>query len=144
MSDTVAVKVTNSIISNCNTYGIYADQAALTVTGSEISYNKLMGIFFENPVSLATVSNCVFGNNGSYAMYNTDPSVCIEARVNYWGHSSGPLDESSYNDCADLYNPTGLGERVSDGILYSSWIIRPEPDPKPIYKIMASILDLLL
>src|SRR5262249_9612298 len=36
----------------------------------------------------------------------------------WWGHPSGPLDASDDRATGGLFNPGGLGNAVSDGILY--------------------------
>lgn len=64
-------------------------------------------------VSLSTLGqrlrDNVFINNG----YALSSLYSCDARRNYWGDSTGPYNET--------YNPSGLGDRVSDSVIFDSW-----------------------
>ncbi len=46
----------------------------------------------------------------------------IDAESNWWGDASGPLDNSDDTGTGGLYNPGGLGDEVTDLVLYHPWI----------------------
>ena len=43
----------------------------------------------------------------------------VAATNNYWGDDSGPLDNSDDRATGGLFNPTGLGQAVSDNVSQS-------------------------
>lgn len=45
----------------------------------------------------------------------------MDARYNWWGHDSGPLDTSDDSASGGLYNPTGQGDRVTNYVNYMPW-----------------------
>jgi hypothetical protein len=45
----------------------------------------------------------------------------VDAQQNWWGHNSGPHDESASDG---LFNPDGQGDAVSDGVNYLHWLRR--------------------
>src|SRR6185369_10534848 len=68
----------------------------------------------------ASFANSVFTNNTTAAI-NRDPSRRVSAAGNWWGHPSGPRDNSDDTASSGLFNPEGLGNPVSDGIAYAPW-----------------------
>ena len=65
----------------------------------------------------------------------------LDARYNWWGDSSGPYEESS--------NPDGLGDEVTDFVIYDPWAISINPIPyfvKPeegfLYFNIADIIEI--
>lgn len=96
-------------------YGIYVESAALPVIGgSAMDYNS-------------------FSSHINYAVYNADPTTCINAQYNYWGMYGGPLDvEYGVDDCMDDGNNNIGAERVSDDVDYGNWTnddFTPTPVP---------------
>ncbi|MFV9644924.1 MAG: right-handed parallel beta-helix repeat-containing protein [Desulfobacterales bacterium] len=69
-----------------------------------------------------TIINNVFDGN-RYGIYTSNSSNIINAENNYWGDSSGPLDDSDDTGTGGLYNPNGLGCKVSDYVDYHPWLI---------------------
>jgi hypothetical protein len=45
----------------------------------------------------------------------------VDAQQNWWGHNTGPYDESASDD---FFNPDGQGDAVSDGVNYLRWLRR--------------------
>jgi hypothetical protein len=45
----------------------------------------------------------------------------VDAQQNWWGHNSGPYDESASDG---FFNPDGQGDAVSDGVNYLHWLRR--------------------
>jgi hypothetical protein len=87
------------------------------ITNNIISNNEL-GIwccFGGNP---HVEFNDIYGNS-EWGMHNEDNNYWIYAENNWWGDSTGPRDTSQIDT---LYNPNGLGDRVSDHVDYDPWI----------------------
>jgi len=84
--------ITNCTIKNNNNYGVYTDGGA-------------------NPT--VSGSNSIYSNT-AYGVFNADSTVTINAINNYWGHITGPYHATT--------NPTGLGNAVSNYVLYRPWL----------------------
>jgi nitrous oxidase accessory protein NosD len=63
--------------------------------------------------------NSIEGNL-TYGMYVTGFDSAVDAQVNWWGHNSGPYDDSPDG----FHNPDGQGDAVSDGVDYLHWLRR--------------------
>lgn len=146
--------VINNTVRNCTGSGIYLEEVAVTTqvgantiagcaTGIDVNNcsPQLAGnILFGNGVGIRVTgsaapnlfSNTFFGNT-DYGVENTNTSATIWARGNNWGHASGPYDPSDDTAAGGLYNPDGLGDRVTDKVDYADWLIPdlqpPAPDP---------------
>jgi hypothetical protein len=99
-----------------------------TVTGCDISHWDYGVVAYEygGPVTSHVHDNLIY-LNGTYGMYtNATPSRATQdATGNWWGDASGPYH--------DPLNPSGLGDAVSDGIDFDSWLtsnIICDPDPE--------------
>ena len=130
--------ITDSTIEINDEHGIYLDNSTADIARNTIAYNSQDGIFATgsnttptlrnnvikyndegihtengaNPLiggSLAD-ANDIFGNT-SYGVHNTDSSVLIMARYNYWGDPDGPN--------------AGQGDRVSDYVNFSHYLGKP-------------------
>jgi hypothetical protein len=55
--------------------------------------------------------------DGTYGVYNFNPPTVVDARGNWWGHSSGPQHAS--------LNPGGQGVTVTNGVLFDPWLNDP-------------------
>ena len=53
---------------------------------------------------------------------NTGTAFTVDATGNWWGHASGPLDNSDDTGSGGFYNPGGLGDPVSDKVDYGGWL----------------------
>jgi len=71
------------------------------------------------------VHNCGITDVNGWGLFNGDATTLVDARRNWWGDVSGPLDDSDAPDLANLYNPEGLGCKVSDNVDYSDWLVAP-------------------
>src|SRR5690606_21893332 len=56
--------------------------------------------------------------NAIGGIFNNTPPVVIDARFNWWGDPSGPHHGAK--------NPAGLGDSVSDGVLFFPWAVDDE------------------
>ena len=134
-----SVTIANSEI-NSNRSGIYVQDASPSIVASNILHNSSWGIYLthsnaeirDNQIQLNTnglyvgnssmpaiTGNTISGNT-SYGLYYSGSTV-IDATNNYWGDPSGPLDDSDDRAIGGLYNPTGLGNKVSDHVNYYPW-----------------------
>jgi len=71
--------------------------------------------------TVGKVDSCDFFDNSSYAIKNTGMAHTVWAKNCWWGHNSGPDDPSDDTGSGGLYNPTGLGDPVTDMVDYSPW-----------------------
>ncbi|MCD4736861.1 MAG: T9SS type A sorting domain-containing protein, partial [Bacteroidales bacterium] len=122
---TVTVDVENSTftgILHADCLGIsgYADGTInLTITGNNIN-NWDYGIYaYEYAGGLINITahtNNISGNNFGFYYYSETKGV-MDATYNWWGDATGP-----YNL---LNNPAGLGDTVSDNVLFDPWYTNP-------------------
>lgn len=82
------------------------------ITGSSFLRNGV-GLLADGG-SKPTISATQFSQNASKAIDNKTPASVIVATGNWWGHASGPKDA--------IGNPQGLGDVVSDGVNYGSYL----------------------
>jgi hypothetical protein len=83
-----------------------------TITGCDITGNTIgiaVGIGSADASVIVASQNKVYGNT-DYGVLSSGPQV--DARYNWWGDVSGP---------AHANNPCGLGDDISDNVLYSPW-----------------------
>jgi RHS repeat-associated protein len=78
--------------------------------------NSGNGILVKNQVSPILIAASRFEQHTGYAVVNQN-SAEIDARGNWWGDETGPLHVT--------LNPEGLGEKVSDGVLFDPWRTTP-------------------
>ena len=96
--DTDQVTITSSVLENSRKAGLHVT-ATVTTAPPPITGNNIIG-------------------NATFGVQNVS-SVVIDARGNWWGDASGPLHT--------VQNPAGLGDRVSDNVLFDPWEIAPLP-----------------
>lgn len=117
--------ITNCTISKNNDTGINLTFNSLgNLIKWNFIHNNYNGIYFKSN-SNATVHYNEIHNNTNYGVNNTDSSVIVNATYNWWGHPSGPYDPSDDTATGGLYNPSGLGNNVSDYVIYSIWLLKP-------------------
>lgn len=106
-----ALTVEDSLLTKSGQFGILAASGNTTLRNNEITEN-VVGIRYHNG-SLTLQGNSIY-NNVDYGMMNTSLAhTVVDAKNTWWGDSSGPKHTTT--------NPTGLGNRVSDYILYQPW-----------------------
>lgn len=77
--------------------------AGVYPTEVKINYNNIVG-------------------SGSYGLWvGEDVAEPVDARYNWWGDASGPYHPS--------LNPTGLGDKVSDNVNFSPWLLTEKVPP---------------
>jgi hypothetical protein len=83
--------------------------------------NNREGIRVENGANPRVGPHNRFEANLTYALYNDDREVCVDATGNDWGAPSGPLDASARSDACGQGRNDGQGGMVSDHVKYSPW-----------------------
>jgi len=58
--------------------------------------------------------NCIY-NSASFGLWANEEAMTVDAINNFWGDPSGPAHST---------NPDGLGDEVSDGVLFEPWLSR--------------------
>jgi hypothetical protein len=105
----------NNVIVDCSTttapkaLGV---RTCVSMRGNRIINNQPQSrwaVYVFHAGSLTAERN-IFSGNG-VGMHNQSPDV-VDARDNWWGDSTGPRAST---------NPVGLGDSVSDNILYEPW-----------------------
>ncbi|MCB0190769.1 MAG: hypothetical protein KDJ65_02395 [Anaerolineae bacterium] len=93
----------------------------------EHNFRGLEALSGSDPV----IENSQFFNTQNLAVFNDSPAVLVDARLNWWGDASGPFHPT--------LNPTGVGDQVSDGVLFEPWLESP-----PVFIDPDSIIPLAL
>ena len=93
--------------------------------------NNKYGVYAVHPGVSVKISGSIIENNTDYGVFNAT-SICIDARHNFWGNPTGPLDNSEAHDCVyeqgyAYHNPEGTGNMVSDNVIYDPWNRSNEP-----------------
>ena len=89
------------------------DGASPMIEGSSFLRNRI-GLELNNS-SKPTIATTQLSTNSEYAILNNTPATLVTATGNWWGHSTGPKDI--------IANPTGLGDSVSAGVNYGSFLL---------------------
>ena len=71
-----------------------------------------------------TLNQNMISGNSTYGVYVTGLASNIDAQRNWWGHDTGPLDDSDDRGTGGFYNPSGQGDAVTDNADYSFWLQR--------------------
>ncbi len=112
-----SVTVTSSAVSHSWGNGIDVYNASPVITGNTITGNYY-GLWIQG--SSGTYQGNTISGNLSFGLYYSGSSI-INATNNNWGDQSGPLDDSDDRASGGLFNPAGLGNKVSDHVLYYPW-----------------------
>ena len=99
--------------------GIYIEGASPTIERCTIANNFGDGVLCStgdqgSSIPLITPYNYIYANTG-YGVRNIDPTVVIDAILNWWGDPSGPYHPT--------LNPDGFGNQVSDYVLFDPFSI---------------------
>jgi parallel beta-helix repeat protein len=125
-----AINIENNNL-HSNTIGVLVQRLNHTTEPREVNihYNN-----FEGNTEFG-VLNCYswVGKDKTYTP--TNASFVVDARFNWWGHETGPLHETSWMYMGEPYGPHyGLGDSVSDYVLYDPWLKTPFTPP-PIHDV---------
>jgi uncharacterized repeat protein (TIGR01451 family) len=77
---------------------------------------NVIGVQAEGGAQPLLRDNVIMANR-DYGVRNLAPAVTVNAALNYWGSLSGPYHPTR--------NPTGAGDRVSDGVSFVPWLQVP-------------------
>lgn len=121
----ITARGTAAVIDHCEitrslSTGFYADASA-TPTIQHCDFHDNTNFGLNNHHSSAPVLRFnTFRSHPNYGVINSDPSVLLDASMNYWGSPTGPIHSS---------NPGGTGDRVSDDVNYSPFLTSPSSGP---------------
>ncbi len=118
---TDSLTLTNSTIAFSRGEGVVVSGASPNISGNIIRDNVL-GIVTVGGARPALRGNKIFGNS-QYGLSNNNLTVTVDAQNNWWGSVKGPYDPSDDRATGGWYNPSGDGDRVSDGVNYAPWQI---------------------
>jgi uncharacterized repeat protein (TIGR01451 family) len=113
-----------AILRNCNIeYGGAAAEPALKVqspksaiiVNSAVRHAASDGVYVDAATPPVLSQNEVSGN--VFGVRNTRTAVPVDARQVWWGDTTGPYHAT--------LNPGGLGNAVSDGVLFDPWLTEP-------------------
>jgi hypothetical protein len=111
-----------------------------------------VGLDLANAVLEGNLSRVLTGNNGTgvrssgtsatfrestltgttWGLQNVTPaSACVDAVSNWWGAANGPSGDPPLQGC-ETEDPNGAGSRVSDGVLFGSFLGVPGDDGDPV------------
>lgn len=91
--------------------GIYNTGGVITLQASELAHHRSHGL--KHAAGTSTITESTLHDLPGFGVYN-ETSDPLDARNNYWGHSSGPR----HNDL----NPDGQGVLASDDVLFEPWL----------------------
>ncbi len=95
---------------------VSADTNSLTIRHSTIARSYNDGIRLNGGAPTIEYNSIV--ENDGYGVNNLDGSITAYAQCNWWGHASGPYHAT--------LNPDGLGQKVSDHVVFSPWLTSPD------------------
>jgi len=132
----------NYLISNTWQIDISNDARNITVTYNDIINATEDGIdvwsYFGDvyPTNVEIHYNNITGS-GSYGIWASEEleAAPVNATFNWWGDSTGPYHKTSWVYDSQTIGPHyGLGDNVSDYVLYDPWIGKPAL-PEPLFKV---------
>ena len=106
-------------------FGLAMRGSNVTVGPGNAITNNGIGVL-SNASADVNVNNNAITGNVTFGIQNTEDAVVINAKNNYWGDPSGPLDNNvpvgGQGDRLGLSNPTGLGDAVTDFVDYEPFL----------------------
>lgn len=105
-----------------------SNSTAITVTSTGVAIEGLIIKDYSTGILVTTtgnaeVSGCQVFDNLFSGIVNENINTQVLATNCWWGSSSGPFDPSDDRANGGLYNPDGLGNPVSDRIMYYPWSV---------------------
>ena len=97
---------------DANGAGLSMNAATVYVYSSKFMTNHV-GVWVGG-ASNVMVTRSQFASNRDFGVQNYSSPNDVDARHNWWGHSSGPHHPTS--------NPAGQGDNVTDGVRYDPWL----------------------
>lgn len=114
--------------------GITINSGNLTVRGTRIHNNAWSGIDLTWEGSLSISCSSIEHNGVGVRNMNSDQSVSADARGNWWGDASGPMDENN--------RPDATGDAVYGAVDYAGWLLADPlaSDPCAVRKCASNVL----
>ncbi len=128
----------NEIYGNLRGVYAYGTSTGITVNGENVIRDNAQGVVMASANSGLINNNEIYDNNvetwitegiNPFGVVNLDDTGTdgdIEANHNYWGDATGPFDGSDDTGTGGLYNPSGLGDEVTDFVDYDPWYASPD------------------
>lgn len=125
------IRIDNNTIEECGTgidIGVFL--SSTVYMNDNIVRDGEYGIYVANDTtSSVTAEGNSIVENSEYGMYcNTG---LINATENWWGSSSGPLDQKTLPGTPNYNNPSGGGDRVSSYVDYKPYLTSDPAAPAP-------------
>ncbi|MCP3869669.1 MAG: hypothetical protein GY703_16575, partial [Gammaproteobacteria bacterium] len=105
------VEIRRSVVSYSGRNGIEVRYESTPILTSNLLSKNQYGVYVSNSAKELILFTNTFSKNSSYGIYNQGQAQ-VDARNNAWDHPSGP----THGD-----NPDGIGDRVSNNVLYNPW-----------------------
>ena len=105
-------------------YGVLDITSANPEIDNSVFSDNGIGVYYRGTAgdpAEGWVHDTDFYDNTYYGVRNDGTAFTVDATNNWWGHSSGPLDNSDDTGSGGFYNPTGLGDPVTDKVDYGTW-----------------------
>ena len=151
---TTPYAIENTIFSGGNIYNMGGDAAAtrgfymdggcknLSISGFNIGCDK--GIYFSHHGQEACVNVDIHYNNivgtTEYGVQDYNGDNDVNATNNWWGDASGPYHPTSWTYDTTTVGPNpGLGDQVSDYVLYEPWLKGPFPSVEAAFSILEDL-----
>ena len=122
-----SLEITRNTIYDCDV-GMDIESDSCNITSNNVHSNTY-GFVFWNANPLVHHNNIY--NNTKYGIYRTPSGTltgALDARFNWWGNATGPYHPT--------LNPSGLGDNVSDNVLFEPWLLEQYPPPIPVQTVL--------
>ncbi|MCB1121116.1 MAG: right-handed parallel beta-helix repeat-containing protein, partial [Verrucomicrobiae bacterium] len=107
------ISLRNCTISNINGSGLFLDGATGLIDIVRCQFTDCdEGVFLRSVAQEVALVSCHYEGNSAYGVLNTNSGE-TDARSSWWGEASGPYHPEK--------NAEGLGDRVSDNVLFEPW-----------------------
>jgi len=138
VQDNADITITGSSFQDNDKWGVLIWGNSLTnvlIQSSSVLNNNVLGTTYygidfytygEVMTNVAVHYTNITGHTigGGVKNRNTVATAIVDATYNWWGDVSGPYDPDDI-DGLDQYNPDGLGDAVTEYVLYDPWIGQP-------------------
>lgn len=114
--------IRNSEINNSGYSGIFIKDSQPTIENNIISNNRAGVLSWSSKTPKITNNSIVDNDIGASVILSL--SNRLDAADNWWGHDSGPYHA--------VLNPTGQGNRVSDGVIFDPWTGKKDEEIDPV------------
>jgi len=129
------VFIKNNLIKNCSTGVVFEEIIAPVIMERNTIIDNDIGIYAlnYNMSGLVFRLNTITGNNIGLLSEITEDYPPIDVRLNWWGHWTGPYNETT--------NPEGLGDEIKGRAIYRPWLLN-EPGRVPMYSLETTGIEI--